>query len=151
MPALRLEHDKIWAWWALDLSLKNMLKWVWWCKCPKMKSWNWTIYCSMSCSNERKNVWARGGRRSHVALRCCWKGNVLLLTHVKASKKKGCWSTINLIIMTKSTKAQLPKQVVGVMVDVDMNLTPPKVIGKKVVYKLKVLLSHQKILYPKGL
>jgi hypothetical protein len=53
--------------------------------------------------------------------------------------------------MTKSTKAQLPKQVVGVMVDVDMNLTPPKVIGKKVVYKLKVLLSHQKILYPKGL
>ncbi len=31
-----------------------------------------------------------------------------------------------------------------------MDLTPPKVIGREVVYKLKVLLGHQKILYPKG-
>ncbi len=36
------------------------------------------------------------------------------------------------------------------MVDVDMNLTPPKVIGREIVYKLKILLGHQRILDPKG-
>jgi len=35
------------------------------------------------------------------------------------------------------------------MVDVDMNPTPPKVIGKEV-YELKVLLGYQNILDPKG-
>jgi len=56
-----------------------------------------------------KNTLAGGGERSHVALRCCWKQNLLLLTHVKASRRKGCWLTINLTIMTKTTRAQLPK------------------------------------------
>jgi hypothetical protein len=31
-----------------------------------------------------------------------------------------------------------------------MNLTPPKVIAREVVYKLKVILGHQRILGPKG-
>jgi hypothetical protein len=38
-------------------------------------------------------------------LRCCWKRNVLLLICVKASRRKGCWSTINLATMIKATKA----------------------------------------------
>jgi hypothetical protein len=66
-----LEHDKIWAWWALDVPLKNKLERVWWCRHFEMESWNWTICCPMSCSNGRRHVWAGGGRRSHVALRCC--------------------------------------------------------------------------------
>jgi hypothetical protein len=37
------------------------------------------------------------------------------------------------------------------MVDVNMNLTPLKVIGREVVYKLKVFLSYQRILNPKGI
>jgi hypothetical protein len=34
--------------------------------------------------------------------------------------------------MTRTTRAQLLKQVVGAMVDVDMSSTPPKVIGREV-------------------
>jgi hypothetical protein len=56
--------------------LKNMLKKVWWCKCSKMESWSWTICCLMNCSNGRRHAWTGGNRRSHVALRCCWKGKV---------------------------------------------------------------------------
>jgi hypothetical protein len=34
--------------------------------------------------------------------------------------------------MIETTKVQLPKKVVGAMVDVNMNLMPLKVIGKEV-------------------
>jgi len=88
-PTLRLKHDKIRAWWV-------------------MESWSWITYCLMNCSNGRKHTPAVDGRKSYVPLRCCWKGNVLLI-HVKASKRKGCWSTINLTIIIKATRAQLPK------------------------------------------
>jgi hypothetical protein len=37
----------------------------------------------------RDTTCSGGSRRSHVALRCCWKGKVLLSTHTKASRKKG--------------------------------------------------------------
>jgi hypothetical protein len=84
----RPKHDKIWARWALDISPKNMLERVWWCRHSKMESWNWIICCSMSCSNGGRHAQAGGGRRSHVALKCCWKGNVLLSTHAKASRRK---------------------------------------------------------------
>jgi hypothetical protein len=33
--------------------------------------------------------------------------------------------------MTEATKAQFPKQVVGAIMDVDMNPMPPKIIGKE--------------------
>ncbi len=59
--------------------------------------------------------------------------------------------TINLIIMTKMIRAQLPKYVVGAMVDVNMNSMPSKVMGGRLVYELKVFLSYQKILNPKGI
>jgi hypothetical protein len=36
------------------------------------------------------------------------------------------------------------------MMDVNMNLTPLKVIGGRLVYKLKVFLGHQRILDLKG-
>jgi hypothetical protein len=85
----RLEHDKIWA------------RWV-------MESWSWITYCLMNCSNGRKHALAVGGRRSYVPLRC-WKGNVLLLIRVKALRRKGCWSTINLTTMIKVTRGQFPK------------------------------------------
>jgi len=63
----------------------------------------------MNCSKGRGHIHAKGGKRLHVALRCCWKGKVLLLTHIKASKKKGHVLTMNLTTMIEATKAQLPK------------------------------------------
>jgi hypothetical protein len=36
------------------------------------------------------------------------------------------------------------------MVDVNMSSTSPKVIGREVCYKLKVLMGYQRILDPKG-
>jgi hypothetical protein len=43
----------------------------------------------MNYSNGGRHTWAKGGKKSHVALRCYWKGNVLLLIHVKVSRRKG--------------------------------------------------------------
>jgi hypothetical protein len=106
--ALRPKHDKIRARWVSNVPLESMLERVWWCKHFEMESWSWTISCPMNCSNGGRHAWARGSRRSHVALRCCWKGNVLL-TRAKVLRRKGRWSTINLTTMTKMTKAQLPK------------------------------------------
>ncbi len=57
--ALRLEHNRIQAQWALHIPLQNMLERVWWCRCSKMESWNRTICCPMSCSNERKHARTR--------------------------------------------------------------------------------------------
>ncbi len=87
----RPKHDEIWAWWALDVSLKSMLEKVWWCRCFEMEPWNWTICCPMSYSNGGRHARVGGGRRSHATLRCCWKRNVLLSIGVKASKRKGHW------------------------------------------------------------
>jgi hypothetical protein len=75
-------------------------------------------------------------------LRCCWKGNVSLSTCVKVSKKKGRWSTINLTTMTEATRAQVPKYVVEVMMDVDMSLTPSKVTGREACLWAKVFLGY---------
>jgi hypothetical protein len=108
MPTLGLEHEKIRARWALDVSSKNMLERVWWCRHSKMESWSWTICCPMSYSNGRRHAWVEGGKKSHVVLKCCWKGNVLLI-HDKVSKSKGHWSTINLAAMIEVTKAQFLK------------------------------------------
>jgi hypothetical protein len=108
MFAHRPKHDKIQAWWALDILSKSILERVWWCKRSKMEFWSWIICCSMSCWHERKHAQTKGNRKSHVALRCYWKGNVLLSIHDKASRKKGCW-TINLTPMTKAMKAQFIK------------------------------------------
>ncbi len=85
---LESKHDKIWAQWILDIMSKNMLEIFWWCKCFKMESWNWTICYSMNCSNGRKHAWTGGNKRWHVALRCCWKGKVLLLICVKTLRRK---------------------------------------------------------------
>jgi hypothetical protein len=43
----------------------------------------------MSCSNEGKHARIGGSKRSPGALKCCWKGKVLLSTCVKASRSKG--------------------------------------------------------------
>ncbi len=102
-----------------------------------MESWNWTICCLTSCSNGGKHAHGGGGRRSHAALSYCWKINVLLLIHVKALRRKNHWSTINLTTMTKTTRAQFPKQATRAMVDVNMSLTPPKVIGREACLQAK--------------
>jgi len=65
------------------------------------------ICCPMSCSKGGRHVCTWNGKRSHATLKCCWKGK--LSTHVKASKKQRCWSTMNLTAMIEATKAQLPK------------------------------------------
>jgi hypothetical protein len=61
----------------------------------------------IGCWNEHAHV--GGCKRLHVALKCCWKKKVLLLIRIKASRRKGCWSTMNLAIMIRATKVQLPK------------------------------------------
>ncbi len=104
-PTPEPKHNEIWAQWALDIPSESMLEKVWWCKCFKMKFWSWTICCPMNYSNERKHAQTKSSRRSHVSLRCCWKRKVLLSTHVKASRRKGCWSTVNLKTMIEATKA----------------------------------------------
>jgi len=70
-PTFEPKHDKIRTQWALDISLKNMLWKVWWCRCFEMEFWNWTICYSMSCSNGRRDAWAEHGRRWHFTLKCC--------------------------------------------------------------------------------
>jgi len=96
-----------------------------------------------SCSNGGKHTHVGGGRRSHATLTCCWKRNVLLLIHVKVLRRKKHWSTINLTTMTETTRAQLPKQATRGMVDVDMSLTPPKVIGREACLRAK---NHSRLL-----
>jgi hypothetical protein len=100
MPTLGLEHDNIQVQWASNIPLENMSQKVWWCRCFKMESWSWTICCPMNYSSGGRHIRARGNRKSHATLKCCWKGNVLLLTCAKVSKRKGCWLIINLPIMT---------------------------------------------------
>jgi hypothetical protein len=107
--AFGLEHDIIRAWWVSNILMKNMLKKVWWCRHSEIKFWSWTIYCLTSCSNNGIYAWIGGSRKSHATLNCCWKGKMLLSIHAKVSKRKGHWSTINLVIMIEVTKAQLSK------------------------------------------
>jgi hypothetical protein len=40
----------------------------------------------------------RGGRKSQATSKYCWKKKVLLSTCAKASKRKGHWLTINLVV-----------------------------------------------------
>jgi hypothetical protein len=72
--AFNLEHDKIRAWWGLDILLESMLERVWWCKYFKMEFWSRTICCPMSCSNGGKHMQVGGGKRSHVVWRVVKKG-----------------------------------------------------------------------------
>jgi len=62
----------------------------------------------MNYSKEGGHIRVRGNKRLHVALRCCWKMKVLL-TCAKALKNKGCWSTMNQVVMIEATKAQFFK------------------------------------------
>ncbi len=43
----------------------------------------------MNYSKGGRHMCARGSKRSHVALRCCWKGKLLLSTHIKTLRTKG--------------------------------------------------------------
>jgi hypothetical protein len=42
----------------------------------------------MNCLKGRKHICARVGRKSHVALKCCWEKKMLLLICAKTSQKK---------------------------------------------------------------
>jgi hypothetical protein len=64
------KQDNIWAWWASDIPSESMLDRVWWCRRSKMESWSWIGCFPMSCSNGGKHTRARGGKKSHVTLRC---------------------------------------------------------------------------------
>jgi len=64
---------------------------------------NWLL--SNELFKMKKHTHAKGDKRSHATLRCCWKGKVLLLTCIKASKRKGHGSTMNLATMIETTNA----------------------------------------------
>jgi hypothetical protein len=54
--------------------------------------WNLEVepfVCLMNYSSGKRHIEVEGGKRSHVTLGCWWKGNVLLLTCAKVSKRKG--------------------------------------------------------------
>jgi len=97
-PTPRPKHDKIWIWWVSDIMSKNMLERVWWCKHFEMEFWNQTICCPMSYSKGKRNVHVGGDKKSQATSKYCWKGKVLLSTCAKASRTKGRWLTINLVI-----------------------------------------------------
>jgi hypothetical protein len=78
---------------------------AWWCRNFEMEFWNQTICCLMSCSNKGRHARTKGDRKSHAAFRCYSKKKVLLSTRAKVSKRKGCWSTINLATMIEATRA----------------------------------------------
>ncbi len=101
---LGLEHDKIWARWASNVSSKSMLKRVRWCKPSKMEFWSEPFVAQWIVQME-KNTHGLKVVEDHTPP---W-GNVLLSIHVKTSRRKGHWSTINLKAMTESIRAQLPK------------------------------------------
>jgi hypothetical protein len=71
---------------------------------------------------------------------------VLLSTHVKASRRKGRWSTINLVAMTKTTRAQFLNKMLGWWWMLIWTQHHRKLLGGKFVYELKVLLGYQRIL-----
>jgi hypothetical protein len=83
-------------------------------------------------------------------LRCCWKGNVLLSTHAKASRKKGRWSTINLTPMTKMIRPNSLNRLLRQWSLSTWIWHHQKSLGKKFVYELMVFLSYQRILDLKG-
>lgn len=91
----------------------------------------------MSCSNKKRYARVGGHMKSHAALSCCWKRKMLLSTHATASKRKGCLSTINVVAMIEATRAQLPKEVVGAMVAIDMSPMPSKIIRKEACLHVK--------------
>jgi len=137
----RPEHDKIQAWWASNIPSKNMLERVWWCKHSEMESWNWTICWLMSCLNKRGYERIGGGRRSHATLKCCWKRKLLLLTCVKASKRKGRWSTINLETMIEATKANSLNRLLRQWWSSIWTQSHQNLLGKRLVYRLEVFLG----------
>jgi hypothetical protein len=149
MPAPGPEHDKIRAQWVSNILSKNMLEKVRWCKHSEMESWSWTICWPMNCSNRRRHTQTGGGRKSHASLRCHWKGNVLLSTRVKASRRKGCWSTINLTTMIETTRAQPHNSLLGRWWMLIWAWHHQKLLRAKFVYELEVFLDYQKILDPK--
>jgi hypothetical protein len=110
-----------------------------------------TICYSMSCSNGGRHTWVGGGRKSHVALRCCWKGNVLLLTPVKASRKTGHWLTINLVAMIEVIRAHSLNRLLRQWWLLIWTWHHQKLSRRRLVYELEVLLSYQEILDPKGI
>ncbi len=91
----------------------------------------------MNCSKRKKHVCARGGRKSHATLRCCWQGKVLFSIPIKAFKRKGHWLTINLTTMNEVIGAQLFKYVIKAMVATGMNLMPLKAIGREPYFRTR--------------
>jgi hypothetical protein len=92
--------------------LKNMLANLWWCK----TFWDQILKLNHLLPNEllkrMNNAWVGGDMKSHDAL-SCWKKKMLLLIHAKVSKRKGCWSTINLVAMIEVTRAHSVIKLLG--------------------------------------
>jgi hypothetical protein len=111
-PALKLEYDKMWTRWALDISLENMLK-----KYDGVDTLKWNLevepFVVRWVVQMKKDTRAKGGRRSHVAMRCYWKRNVLLSIRAKVWKRKGCWSAINLTSMIEMTRPNSLNKLLG--------------------------------------
>jgi hypothetical protein len=92
--------------------LKNMLANLWWCK----TFWDQILKLNHLLPNElfkrMNNAWVGGDMKSHDAL-SYWKKKMLLLIHAKVSKRKGCWSTINLVAMIEVTRAHSVIKLLG--------------------------------------
>jgi hypothetical protein len=61
--------------------------------------WNLEVkpfFTLMNCSNKGRHARIGGNKRSHVALKCCWKRKMLLSICVKALRRKKCQSIVNL-------------------------------------------------------
>jgi hypothetical protein len=92
-------------------------------------------------TEKKKHMQTRGGRKLHVVVKCCWK-KVLLSTHVKTSRKKGCWSIINLTNMIETIKFNPLNRLLRQWCLLIWTQCHWKLLGEKLIHILNALLNH---------
>jgi hypothetical protein len=101
--------------------------------------------------NRGKHVTALRGRSPQNNFKCALKGNRPELFTPITSNKNGCETNKNLKVMFGVINAQFLKKIVGVMVCVEMKLTPPLKMGNKTCKCTKLAFGHSKELGAKNL
>jgi hypothetical protein len=149
MFVFRRVHDKIRAEWASNIPSKNMLEMVWWCKHSKINFLNQIIYCPMNCSNRRKHTRLKAVENHMLPWNVLLKKKCYGLV-LKFQEGRGCWSSIKLTTMIKTTTSQFLKYVVGTMVIRIWTPYHQKLLEKRLVYWLEVFLNYQKKLNTKN-
>ncbi len=98
VPTLGLKHDKIWAWWALNISLENMLFKGY----DGVDTFRWNLevepFVARWIVQMEKDMHGLGALKDHM-LFWGFAKKEMCCCQLKVSRRKGFWSTINLIVM----------------------------------------------------